>query len=166
MSIKYQDRFLIREAQASDCPLILDFIKELATYEKLLHEVVADLPTLKKHLFSENPYAKVIIAEYEDEPVGFALYFHNFSNFLGKPGIYLEDLYVRPNFRGKGFGKQLLSYLAKKAIQLNCGRLEWWVLNWNEPAINFYKSLGAESMDEWTVNRVTGEALNQLANEV
>lgn len=166
MSINNQDGFMIREAKELDCPLILNFIKELATYEKLLHEVVADLPTLKKHLFGDNPLAKVIIAEYKDEPVGFALYFHNFSTFLGKPGIYLEDLFVRPAYRGKGFGKQLLSYLAKKAIQLDCGRLEWWVLNWNKPAINFYKSLGAEPMDEWTVNRVTGEALKKLAEEV
>jgi GNAT superfamily N-acetyltransferase len=157
--------FTVRKATKEDCTLILQFIKELAAYEKLLHEVIADVATLEKNLFGENPYAKVIIGEVNGEPVGFALYFHNFSTFLGKPGIYLEDLYIKPEFRGKGFGKKLLAHLAKLAIELGCGRLEWWVLDWNEPAINFYKSLGAQPMDEWTVNRVTGEALEKLAKE-
>ena len=155
--------FTIREAVVEDAPLILSFIRELAEYEKLLHEVEIDLPILKKNLFGEKPYAYAIIGEYQSKPAGFALYFHNFSTFLGKPGIYLEDLYVKPQYRGKGLGKQLLSHLAKKAIEMDCGRLEWWVLNWNEPAIKFYQSIGAKPMDEWTVNRVTGEALKELA---
>mgnify|MGYP001047025407 CR=1 FL=1 len=158
--------FTIRKAVLADAPLILNFIRELAEYEKLLHEVEIDLPTLKKNLFGEKPYAYAIIGEYQGKPAGLALYFHNFSTFLGRPGIYLEDLYVKPDYRGKGLGKQLLSHLAKKAIEMDCGRLEWWVLNWNEPAINFYKSLGAKPMDEWTVNRVTGEALERLAESV
>lgn len=158
--------FIIRPAVVADTALILTFIKELADYEKLLHEVVANESTLKESLFGDTPYAKVAIGEYNGKPVSFALYFHNFSTFLGRPGIYLEDLYVQPNMRGKGLGKILLGYLASLAIELNCGRLEWWVLDWNKPAIDFYQSLGAEPMDEWTVNRVTGEALNKLAQHL
>ena len=156
--------FTIRRATIEDCPLILEFIKELANYEKLAHEVVTDVETLESSLFGENPYAKVVIGEYKGQAVGFALYFHNFSTFLGKPGLYLEDLYVKPQMRGKGLGKIMLAYLAKTAVDLGCGRFEWWVLDWNKPAIAFYKSLGAKPMDEWTVNRVTGEALVKLAD--
>ena len=158
--------FTIRPATIEDAGLILRFIRELADYEKLLHEVIADEATLKQSLFGETPYAKVVIGEYNGVAVSFALYFHNFSTFLGRPGIYLEDLYVQPTMRGKGLGKILLGYLASLAIELNCGRLEWWVLDWNKPAIDFYQSLGAQPMDEWTVNRVAGEALGKLAKQL
>lgn len=155
--------FIIRNAERADVPLILQLIKELADYEKLLHEVVADEETLTQTLFGERAYAEVVLAFEGEIPVGFALFFHNFSTFLGRPGIYLEDLYVRSDFRGKGYGKQLLKHLAQLAIERNCGRLEWWVLDWNKPSINFYKSLGAKPMDDWTVYRVTGEELRNLA---
>jgi GNAT superfamily N-acetyltransferase len=158
--------FTIRPATSKDTALILRFIRELADYEKLLHEVVADEATLKQNLFGEMPHAKVVIGEYNGKPVSFALYFHNFSTFLGRPGIYLEDLYVQPDMRGKGLGKILLGYLASLAVELNCGRLEWWVLDWNKPAIDFYRSLGAQTMDEWTVNRVTDQALGELAKQL
>ena len=165
-TITCDPNFVIRPATVEDTSLILDFIKELAEYEKLLHEVVTDEATLKNSLFGETSYAKVVIGEYQGKPVSFVLYFHNFSTFLGRPGIYLEDLYVQPQMRGKGLGKILLGYLASLAIELNCGRLEWWVLDWNKPAIEFYKSLGAQPMDEWTVNRVTGDALDKLAKQL
>lgn len=155
--------FIIRNATVKDCKLIYEFIMELATFEKLAHEVVTDVETLENNLFGENQYAKVVIGEYKAVPVSFALYFHNFSTFLGKPGLYLEDLYVKPEMRGKGLGKILLAFLAKTAIEKGCGRFEWWVLDWNEPAINFYKSIGAKPMDEWTVNRVSGNDLIELA---
>jgi GNAT superfamily N-acetyltransferase len=158
--------FTIRPATIKDTGLILRFIRELADYEKLLHEVIADEATLQQSLFGETPHAKVVIGEYDGVAVSFALYFHNFSTFLGRPGIYLEDLYVQPTMRGKGLGKILLGYLASLAIESNCGRLEWWVLNWNKPAIDFYQSLGAQSMDEWTVNRVAGQALGTLAKQL
>ena len=158
--------FTIRSATSNDTALILRFIQELADYEKLLHEVVADEATLKESLFGDTPHAKVVIGEYNGKAVSFALYFHTFSTFLGRPGLYLEDLYVQPNMRGKGLGKILLGYLASLAIELNCGRLEWWVLDWNKPAIDFYQSLGAQPMDEWTVNRVKGEALDKLAQQL
>ena len=154
----------LRFAETSDVPLILSFIRELAEYEKLLNEVVATEEILKESLF-ERKAAEVIIAEYNNEPVGFALFFHNFSTFLGKPGIYLEDLYVRPEMRGKGIGKTILAYLARLAIDRNCGRVEWFCLDWNEPSIEFYKSIGAIPMDEWTVYKVHEEALGKLANE-
>jgi GNAT superfamily N-acetyltransferase len=163
--IKVIDSLEIRKAQKSDVPMILHFIKELATYEKLLHEVTATEELLEKSLFGEKSVAEVVIASFENRDVGFALYFHNFSTFVGKPGIYLEDLYVSPEYRGKGFGKSLLKYLANLAIERDCGRLEWWVLDWNESAIKFYKSLGAKPMDEWTVFRVAGEDLIKLAND-
>ncbi|HGT2644366.1 TPA: N-acetyltransferase family protein [Legionella pneumophila] len=155
----------IKFATIDDVPLILQFIKELAEYEQLLHEVVATEELLQKTLFGNKSHAEVIIGFLEDQPVGFALFFHNFSTFLGKPGIYLEDLYVKPEARGQGIGKIMLAYLAQLAKDRNCGRLEWWVLDWNETAINFYKSLEAKAMDEWTVYRVTGEALDNLAND-
>lgn len=154
----------IRFAEEKDVRLILDFIKELADYEKLLHEVVATEEILKETLF-EKKAAEVVIAEHEGQPIGFALFFHNFSTFLGRPGLYLEDLYIRPEMRGKGYGKTLLAFLAKLAIERKCGRFEWWCIDWNEPSINFYKSIGAEPMDEWTVYRVHNEALTNLAEE-
>lgn len=158
------EQFKIRFAEEKDVGLILDFIKELADYEKLLHEVVATEDILMDSLFVRKA-AEVIIGEHNGEPVGFALFFHNFSTFLGRPGIYLEDLYVKPEMRGKGYGKILLSYLAKLAIERNCGRFEWWCIDWNQPSIEFYKSIGAIPMDEWTVYRVTDDALTDLANE-
>ncbi len=157
--------FEIRPASEADVPLILRFIKGLAEYEKLAHQVVATEEILRETLFGANPKAEVVIGYYQNQPVCFALFFHNFSTFLGRPGIYLEDLFVNPEFRGKGFGRQLLAYLAKLAKARDCGRLEWWVLDWNEPAIKFYKNIGAKPMDEWTVFRVTGEALDKLAGE-
>jgi GNAT superfamily N-acetyltransferase len=157
--------FTIKPATETDVPLILSFIKKLAAYEQLAHQVVATEEILRASLFGARPYAEVVIGYYQNEPVGFALFFHNFSTFLGQPGIYLEDLFVNEEQRGKGFGKALLVYLARLALERGCGRLEWWVLDWNEPSINFYKSLGAVPMDEWTVFRVTGEALNNLAQQ-
>lgn len=159
-----KENFKIRFAEEKDVKLILDFIKELADYEKLLHEVVATEEILMESLFIRKA-AEVVIAEYKDEPIGFALFFHNFSTFLGRPGIYLEDLYIRPEMRGRGYGKTLLSFLAKLALDRNCGRFEWWCIDWNEPSIEFYKSIGAEPMDEWTVYRVHGDALTDLAEE-
>lgn len=155
--------FYIRFAEEKDVSLILSFIKELAEYEDLLDKVVATETILYDSLFKRKA-AEVIIGEYNNEPVGFALFFHNFSTFLGQAGIYLEDLYIKPHMRGKGLGKILLSYLAKLAEERDCGRLEWWCLDWNEPSIKFYKSLGAEAMDEWTVYRVSKDNLNQLAH--
>lgn len=152
-----------RFAAAEDTPLILSFVRELAEYEKLSHEVVATEEALRDSLFGERPFAEVLLTFVEDEPAGFALFFHNFSTFLGKPGIYLEDLYVRPEHRGTGAGRALLSYLARLAVERGCGRLEWWVLDWNEPAVGFYKRIGARAMDDWTVYRLTGDALERLA---
>ena len=155
--------FKIRFAQEKDVSQILWFIKELAAYEKLSHEAVATEDMLREHLFGDKPKAEVVIGEDRGNPVGFALFFYNFSTFLGKPGIYLEDLYVIPEKRGMGFGKCLLAFLAKLAVERNCGRLEWAVLDWNEPSINFYESLGAKLMKEWIVNRIVGDKLNKLA---
>ncbi|MEL1134827.1 GNAT family N-acetyltransferase [Desulfitobacterium sp. THU1] len=154
----------LRLAEEYDVPLILKFIKELAEYEKLLHEVVATEEILKKSLF-ERKIAEVIIGEYQEKPVAFALFFHNFSTFLGRPGIYLEDLYVQPEVRGKGIGRIILSFLAKLALERKCGRLEWWCLDWNKSSIGFYKRIGAVPMDDWTVYRVYDTALDQLARE-
>jgi GNAT superfamily N-acetyltransferase len=153
----------LRFATVADVPVILAMIKELAEYEKLSHEVVATEADLRQSLFGKQPQAEVILAEYQNMVAGFALFFHSFSTFVGKPGIYLEDLYIKPEMRGNGFGKQLLAYLAKLAQERNCGRLEWSVLNWNQPAINVYQSIGAKAMDDWTVYRVTGQALVDLA---
>ena len=152
----------VREASEGDVPLILTFIRELADYEKLSHEVVATEEGLRESLFAGRRYAEVLIAEHDGAPAGFALYFHNFSTFLGKPGIYLEDVYVRPEFRGTGIGRQLLVKLAHLALQRGCGRLEWSVLDWNEPSIGFYRQLGAVAMDDWTVYRVSDDALRKL----
>ena len=154
----------IREANEGDVPLILSLIRELAEYEKLSHEVVATEEGLRESLFAGRRYAEVLIAEHDGAPAGFALFFHSFSTFLGKPGIYLEDLYVKPAFRGSGIGKKLLVHLASLAKRRGCGRLEWWVLDWNEPSIGFYKKLGAVPMDDWTVYRVSGSALEDLAS--
>lgn len=155
----------IRPAREADVPLVLRFIRELAEYERLLHEVVATEERLSDTLFGARPAAEVVIAEEDDEPVGFALFFHNYSTFLAQPGIYLEDLYVRREARGRGAGRALLAHLARLARERNCGRLEWWVLDWNQPAIRFYRSLGAEPMDDWTVYRLTGDHLARLADE-
>jgi GNAT superfamily N-acetyltransferase len=153
----------IRSATRADLPLIAQFIRDLAEYEKLAHEVRFDEAALGERLFGPRPYAEVLIGEIDGGPRGFALFFHNFSTFEGRPGIYLEDLFVRPEARGSGLGKALLVRLAALAVERDCARLEWSVLDWNEPSINFYKSLGAKPMDEWTVMRVDGDALTQLA---
>ena len=157
------DDFTIRAAEVEDTPLILSLIKGLAEYEKLAHEVVATEEMLRETLFGARPAAEVALGYFGGKPVGFALFFQNYSTFLGRPGIYLEDLFVYPDMRGKGFGGVLLAYLAHLAKERNCGRLEWSVLDWNEPALKFYRSIGAVPMDEWTVNRVTGERLDSLA---
>ena len=154
----------IREATIEDTGLILEFIKELARYEKLENEVVATEELLKEWIF-EKKKANVIFAMNDGEEVGFALYFYNFSTFLGRAGIYLEDLYVKPEYRGRGYGKALLTELARIAVGRGCGRLEWWCLDWNRPSIDFYLSLGAEPMSDWTVYRVAGDALTKLAGE-
>lgn len=157
--------FQIRFATEKDTKLILKFIKELAEYEKLLGEVVATEEILYNSLFIKKQ-AEVIIGEYDGKPVGFALFFHNFSTFLGKANLYLEDLYVQPQMRGLGLGKLLFSALARIAIERDCGRLDWWCLDWNEPSIKFYKKMGAIPMDEWTVYRVENEALKNLSKEL
>jgi GNAT superfamily N-acetyltransferase len=156
------DDFKLRFAEIKDASLILEFIRELADYEKILHEVVATEEVLIESLF-ERKMAEVIIGEYKDKPVAFALFFHNFSTFLGRAGIYLEDLYVKPEMRGKRMGKIMLSFLAKLSVERKCGRLEWGCLDWNEPSIRFYKQMGAIPMDEWTVYRVYDDALDKLA---
>ena len=153
----------IRPAVEGDVALILQFIRDLAQYEHLEHQVVATEETLREALFGSRPYAEVVLACLNGEPVGFALFFHNFSTFLGQAGIYLEDLYVRPEARGYGVGRRLLTWLAATAVSRGCGRLEWAVLDWNEPSIRFYRNLGAVALDDWTTYRVTGPALNQLA---
>jgi len=153
----------IRPATAEDLPLIASLIRALAEYEKLAHEVRFDEVVLGQKLFGPRPYAEVVIGEIDGVAQGFALFFHNFSTFEGKPGIYLEDLFVRPEARGSGLGKALLSHLAALVIERDCARLEWSVLDWNAPSIGFYQSLGAKLMDEWTVMRVDGAALEQLS---
>ena len=153
----------IRPATPEDLPLIAQFIRDLAAYEKLAHEVRFDEAGLGGRLFGPRPYAEVLIGEIDGVAQGFALFFHNFSTFEGKPGLYLEDLFVRPEARGSGLGKALLKRLAALAVERDCARLEWWVLDWNTPSIGFYKALGAKPMDEWTVFRVDGHALADLA---
>jgi GNAT superfamily N-acetyltransferase len=153
----------IKPASPADTPIILQLIRELAEFERLLHEVQATQEQLREQLFGARPGAEVVIARMGDEVAGFALFFHNFSTFLAKPG--LEDLYVRQKFRGQGCGEALLRYLARTALERGCGRLEWSVLDWNVRAIDFYKSLGAVQMDQWTVHRVTGDALVKLGKE-
>lgn len=154
--------FKLRLAEPKDVPLILDFIKELADYEELLDEVVATEEVLRESLF-DRKIAEVVIGEYHNKPVSFALFFYNFSTFLGKPGIYLEDLFVKPEMRGKGIGRIMLSFLAKLALERKCGRLEWWCLDWNKSSVEFYRHLGAVPMDEWTVYRVDDKKLRLLA---
>lgn len=155
------NKLSFRQAERKDTPLILRFIKELAEYEKMLNEVVADEKTLEEWIFDRQK-AEVIFALENGEEIGFALFFHNFSTFLGRAGIYLEDLYVRPEYRGKGYGKALLKKLAQTAVERGCGRLEWWCLDWNKPSIDFYLSLGAEPMSDWTVYRIAGDTLKEL----
>ena len=151
-----------RYAERNDVSLILKFIRELAAYEKMLDEVVADEATLEEWIFDKNK-AEVIFACLDGKEIGFALFFHNFSTFLGRAGLYLEDLYVSPEYRGKGYGRAILKKLASIAVERKCGRLEWWCLDWNKPSIDFYLSLGAEPMSDWTVYRIAGETLKNLA---
>jgi GNAT superfamily N-acetyltransferase len=155
--------FQIRPATKADVPVILSFIKKLADYERLSHEVTATEKTLRETLFGRRPTAEVAIGYFKREPVGFVIFFHNYSTFLGLPGIYIEDLFVDETFRRRGFGNALFRYVAGVARDRQCGRLEWSVLDWNEPAVKFYKKLGAVPMNEWTVFRLTGESLTKLA---
>jgi len=157
------DQVTIRPALEQETPLILQFVRELAQYERLEEQMVAGEAQMRAALFGSRPYAEVVFVCWEAEPVGFALFFHTFSTFLGRPGIYLEDLFVRPAFRGRGLGRRLLGWLAELTVERGCGRLEWAVLDWNAPAIGFYRSLGAVALDEWTVFRLTGPALEALA---
>lgn len=154
----------IQPASVADVPTILSLIGQLAEFERLSHEVVATEAGLRETLFGPRPAAEVVIGRLDGEVVGFALFFPNYSTFLGRPGLYLEDLFVRPRFRGQGYGEQLLRHLARICVERNYGRLEWSVLDWNQRAIDFYKALGAKPMDEWTVFRVTGEALTKLGS--
>jgi len=155
---------MIRPASAADTPVIARLIRRLAEYERLTHEVVLDEERLRDHLFGPRRYAEVLLVEDRGAVVGFALFFHNFSTFRGEPGIYLEDLFVEPEHRGRGYGKALLRELARLAVERGCGRLEWAVLNWNESAINFYRSLGARLMDDWKIYRLTDASLHRLAD--
>lgn len=157
--------FRIEPARERDVPLILRLIKGLAEYEKLAHEVVATEERLRQSLFGPHPSAEVVIAYVDDEAVGFALFFHTYSTFLGQRGLYLEDLFVLPEWRGRGAGRALLTHLARIAAERGCGRFEWSVLDWNEPAINFYKNLGAKPMHEWTIFRVAGDSLTALGQK-
>jgi GNAT superfamily N-acetyltransferase len=154
---------ILRFAEPADCSVLFDLIQQLAEYEKLSHAVTGNVMSLKEHLFGNPKYIEAILAEYAGQAVGFALFFPNYSTFLTKPGIYLEDLFVLPEYRRQGIGKALLSKLAQIAVERNCGRLEWSVLDWNEPAQKFYRSMGAAILDEWRICRVTEEALTQLA---
>jgi GNAT superfamily N-acetyltransferase len=156
--------FNIRPARVEDVPVILQLIRDLATYERAPKEVVATEQLLVDVVFGEKPVAEVLLAFEEESPVGFAVYFYNFSTWLGRPGLYLEDLFVKPEKRGKGYGRALLMELAKIACDRGCGRMEWAVLDWNEPAIKFYRGLGAKPMDEWTVFRLTRDGIAKLAN--
>jgi GNAT superfamily N-acetyltransferase len=151
-------------AACGDAPLIVQLIRELAEYERLLPEVRIRIADVERDLFGSRPYAEAAVARVADEPVGFALWFHNYSTFAGRPGLYLEDLFVRPAFRGRGYGEALLRYLARLAVERGCGRFEWSVLDWNTPAIAFYRKLGAVALDDWTVQRVAGDALRALAS--
>ena len=155
---------IFRHAQRQDVPLILEMIRALAEYEQLLSEVVATESVLEEWLFDKKK-AEVIFPVLDGEEIGFALFFHNFSTFLGRAGLYLEDLYIKPEYRGRGYGRKVLQKLAQIAVERGCGRLEWWCLDWNAPSITFYKKLGAEPMDEWTVYRLTGDTLRDLAKE-
>ena len=154
--------FKIVQASEKDVPVILSLIKEMAVYEKLTHEVKATEEILRENLFGEKKYAEVLLPYYNGEPIGYAVYFYNFSTFLGKPGLYLEDIFIRPDMRGKGFGKALFKQLINIAKEKECGRMDWCVLNWNKPAIDFYKTFGAEEMNEWTSFRLSKQSLNRL----
>ena len=154
---------MIRSATADDTKTISELIRALAEYERLSHQVVLDEHRLREHLFGPRPFAEVLLAEEAGEVVGFALFFHSYSTFLGRPGIYLEDLFVRQTHRGKGHGRALLAAVARRAVERGCGRLEWSVLNWNAPSIAFFRSLGAVPSDEWTVYRLAGDALAALS---
>jgi GNAT superfamily N-acetyltransferase len=154
---------VIRDATPADLSLIVSLVRELAEYERLAHEAIATEADFHVALFGPSPKAYALIVVHEGQPAGFALYFYNFSTFLGRPGIYIEDVFIRPEFRRNGFGRTIFKYLARKALVENCGRLEWWVLDWNAPAIDFYRGLGAIPMDEWTVQRLTGDALKTFA---
>jgi GNAT superfamily N-acetyltransferase len=155
----------IRPATTGQVRLVLDFIMEMAEYEKLTHELVTDEHILRENLFGKNRSAEAVIGYCNEKPVGYAIYFYNFSSFTGRPGLYIEDIYVKAEHRGKGFGRELLLYLARLARDKKCGRMEWAVLTWNEPAINFYKKMGAVSMDEWRIFRLSGESLKKLAGK-
>lgn len=159
------EEIIVRSATPADLPTIFELIKALAEYEKLSHAVTGSPELLKEHLFGEKPFAEAVVAEYRGETVGFALFFYNYSTFLTRPGIYLEDLFVLPEYRGRGIGKKLITYLAGLAVEGNCGRLEWSVLDWNSPAIAFYKRIGADILDEWRICRVTGDSLSTLASQ-
>jgi GNAT superfamily N-acetyltransferase len=163
--MKTQSDFQIRPARVEDVPVILQLIRDLATYERAPNEVTATEEQLVEVLFGQRPAAEVLLAFEGESPVGFALFFHNFSTWLGRPGLYLEDLFVKPEKRGKGYGRALLVELAKIARDRGCGRMEWAVLDWNEPALKFYRSLGARPMDEWTVFRLTRDGIEKLAKE-
>lgn len=154
----------IRPAEAKDIPLIVQFIRELADYEKAVEQAVVTEDDIQRDGFSAYPKFRVVIAEWDGKPAGFALFFYNYSTWLGRAGLYLEDLFVRPEFRGRGIGKALLTHLARTAVEEGCGRFEWQVLDWNTPAVEFYKSLGARVMDEWSTMRVAGEPLKILAS--
>jgi len=157
--------FIIRPATESDVDTILSLIKELADYERLTHEVVATENDIRRSLFGERPFAEALIGEDKRTPISFALFYYNFSTFIGKPGIYLEDLYVKPEYRSKGFGRKMLVHIARLAIKRNCGRFEWSVLDWNTPAIRTYDKLNAKPMQDWILYRLTGKALAELAAE-
>ena len=159
-----EDKLIFRSAERKDTPLILQFIKKLAKYEKMENEVVADEKTFESWIFDKQK-AEVIFAVINGKEIGFALFFHNFSTFLGKAGIYLEDLFIEPEYRGKGYGKAFLKQLASIAVERGCGRLEWWCLDWNKPSIDFYLSMGAEPMKDWTTYRITGDTLKTLAEK-
>jgi GNAT superfamily N-acetyltransferase len=156
-------QLILRPATPADVPELFSLIQSLAEYEKLSHAVTGNAEALKEHLFGFRPYVEAILAEYAGQAVGFALFFPNYSTFLTQPGIYLEDLFVLPEYRRQGIGKALLTYLANLAVERGCGRLEWSVLDWNEPAITFYRRMGASVLDDWRICRVTGESLSQLA---
>ncbi len=158
-------KLILRPALPADAQVLFRLILALAEYEKLSHAVTGNAEALCEHLFGSRPYAEAILAEYAGQAVGFALFFTNYSTFLTQPGIYLEDLFVLPEYRAQGIGKAILSYLAKLAVERGCGRLEWSVLDWNEPAIAFYRRMGASVLDDWRICRVTGESLTQLASE-
>jgi GNAT superfamily N-acetyltransferase len=157
--------FVLRPAQSSDTTAIFELIQALAEYEKLSHAVTGSVEALQDHLFGSHPYVEAIVAECEGKAVGFALYFYNYSTFLTKPGIYLEDLFVLPEYRRQGIGKAIFKYLAQLAVERDCGRLEWSVLDWNEPTIAFYRQIGAKILEDWRICRLTSTALTQLAND-